>query len=135
MNKKITYSSGENKSLITLKKTYGKNELVMLFQTREDQARTEEDGAVVLPMTFIASLNPVDEEIEKIEIGGFDSLWDWTSVTYSLSFSLFHGEVDKYSVEESSAYIARGIVNGKATSVSSDVYNKEKAVIDVVSIK
>ena len=68
-----------------------------------------------------------DKFFELAEKAGIKEVELFVSTSYSLSFSLFHGEVDKYSVEESSAYIARGIVNGKATSVSSDVYNKEKA--------
>ena len=68
-----------------------------------------------------------DKFFELAEKAGIKEVELFVSTSYSLSFSLFHGEVDKYSVEESSAYIARGIVDGKATSVSSDVYNKEKA--------
>ena len=49
------------------------------------------------------------------------------STSYSLSISLFHSEIDNYSVEEGSSYFARGIVNGKLGTASCDVYNAEKA--------
>lgn len=46
---------------------------------------------------------------------------------YSLSFSLFHGEVDSYSSSNSSTFMARGLYNGKMGSIVSDVYNKDSA--------
>ena len=38
--------------------------------------------------------------------------------SYALSFSLFHGEVDNYSLENGSIYVARGIINGKFGAAS-----------------
>ena len=58
----------------------------------------------------------------------------FVSTSYSLSFSLFHGEVDKYSVEDGSSYIARGVYNGKFGVAASDVFNHEKAEFLVDSI-
>lgn len=41
----------------------------------------------------------------------------------SLSFSLFHGEIDNYESSSSSSYLLRGLYNGKMGSVVSDVYS------------
>ena len=49
------------------------------------------------------------------------------STSYSLSFSLFHGEIDSYTSSNSSSFLARGIYKGKMASVSSDIYNKSVA--------
>lgn len=48
---------------------------------------------------------------------------------YSLSFSLFHGEIDNYSISNAYSISARGLVNGKMGSCSSDMYNSKKAEI------
>ena len=53
---------------------------------------------------------------------------------YSLSFSLFHGEIDSYSTSNSSSYLARGIYKGKMASIKSDIYNKEVAAYFVKGI-
>ena len=47
--------------------------------------------------------------------------------SYALSFSLFHSEVDNYSLDNSSTYVARGIINGKFGAATCDVYNAQKA--------
>ncbi|MCQ2802409.1 MAG: TldD/PmbA family protein [Bacilli bacterium] len=41
----------------------------------------------------------------------------------SLSFSLFHGEIDNFESSNSSSYLLRGIYNGKMGSVVSDIYS------------
>lgn len=46
----------------------------------------------------------------------------------SISFSLFHGEIDNYEISSSTAYFARGIYNGKFGSCASDSYNQNKAI-------
>lgn len=46
---------------------------------------------------------------------------------HELSFSLFHGEVDNYSDNNSFTIGGRGIVNGRLGSASCDVWSKEKA--------
>ena len=51
----------------------------------------------------------------------------YISTSYALSVSTFHGEIDNYSVEDGSTYVARGIVNGKFGAATCDVYNAEKA--------
>lgn len=47
--------------------------------------------------------------------------------SYSLSFSLFHSEVDNYSSNNGFSVIARGLVNGKFGAATCDVWNLEKA--------
>ena len=65
---------------------------------------------------------------------GLNEVELFVSTSYSLSFSLFHGEVDKYSVEDGSSYVARGVHNGKFGVAVSDVFNNEKAKYLVDSI-
>ena len=55
--------------------------------------------------------------------------------SYSLSFSLFHSEIDNYSNNNGYAIIARGKINGKAGVASADVWSKEKAAYLVREIK
>lgn len=57
--------------------------------------------------------------IEECELKIFES--------YSLSFSLFHSEMDDYQVNNGYSIIARGLINGKFGTASCDVWNKEKA--------
>ncbi len=64
--------------------------------------------------------------IEEAEISVFNN--------YSLSFSLFHGEIDSYESSDSSFYLARGIYKGKLGAISSDTYNKKSAEIFVKAI-
>ena len=45
----------------------------------------------------------------------------------TLSFSVFHGEVDNYSANNGFAVQARGLFNGKFGTASCDVWNLEKA--------
>ena len=47
--------------------------------------------------------------------------------SYSLSFSLFHSEVDNYSSNKSITILARGIIGGKFGTVSCDSWNNERA--------
>lgn len=54
--------------------------------------------------------------------------------SYSLSISLFHSEVDKYSSNNGYAIIARGKINGKLGVASADVWSKEKAAYLVKEI-
>lgn len=64
---------------------------------------------------------------ELAKQAGIEEAELYVSNSYSLSISLFHSEIDNYSVEEGSIYIARGIINGKFGAASVDVYNNEKA--------
>ena len=57
------------------------------------------------------------------------------SNSYSLSFSLFHSEIDSYSSSNSSSFYARGIYKGKMGAISSDVYNNKIAEYFVEQIK
>ena len=43
------------------------------------------------------------------------------SESYSLSFSLFHSEMDDYQVNNGYSIIARGLVNGKFGAATCDV--------------
>ena len=56
------------------------------------------------------------------------------SASSSLEFSLFHGEIDNYSSNNSSMYMARGIYKGKLGAIVSDVYNKDSAELFVKKI-
>lgn len=54
----------------------------------------------------------------------------------SLSFSIFHGEIDEYTANNSLGIIARGIINGKFGTATSDYYDNEiaeKLVNDIVN--
>ncbi len=54
------------------------------------------------------------------------------STSNSLSISLFHGEIDNYSVKTSSAFKARGIINGKFGTIVSDTFKPEFFVDEIV---
>ena len=47
--------------------------------------------------------------------------------SYSLNFSLFHGEVDNYSSNKSMTILARGIINGKFGTANCDSWSLEHA--------
>ena len=78
-----------------------------------------------------------DRFFELAKAAGIEEAELSISNSYSLSFSLFHGEIDSYTTSNSTSYIARGIYKGKMGSVVSDVYNKDIAkyfVDKIVSI-
>ena len=54
--------------------------------------------------------------------------------TTSFDVSLFHGEIDNYSSNSSSSYMARGIYKGKMGAIVSDVYDKNSAELFVEKI-
>lgn len=66
---------------------------------------------------------------------GIEDVELFVSSKETLSFQLFHGKIDEFSNNKSLNVVARGIVNGKFGSASSDVYNKEKALYLVKQIK
>ena len=68
-----------------------------------------------------------DRFFELAKAAGIEEAELSVSSSYSLSFSLFHGEIDSYTSSNSSSYLARGIYKGKMGSISSDVYNKDIA--------
>ena len=47
--------------------------------------------------------------------------------SYSLSFSLFHSEVDNYSSNKSMTILARGIINGKFGTANCDSWSNAHA--------
>ena len=57
--------------------------------------------------------------IEEAEISVYKS--------YSLSFSLFHEEIDSYKSSTNSSFLFRGIYKGKMGSFGSDIYNNNLA--------
>lgn len=60
-----------------------------------------------------------EKGIEECELKIYES--------YSLSFSLFHSEMDSYEMNNGFTIVARGLLNGKFGTAICDVYNKEKA--------
>ncbi len=68
-----------------------------------------------------------DRFFELAKAAGIEEAELSISTSYSLSFSLFHGEIDSYTTSNSSSYLARGIYKGKMGSIVSDVYNNDLA--------
>ena len=68
-----------------------------------------------------------DKFFELAKKAGIEEAEVSFSNSYSLSFSLFHGEIDSYSTSNSYGFYARGIYKGKMGSISSDVYNSKMA--------
>ena len=68
-----------------------------------------------------------DKFFELAKQAGIEEAELYFSQSYSLSFSLFHGEVDNYSSNNGFSIQARGLVNGKFGAASCDVFNAEKA--------
>lgn len=64
---------------------------------------------------------------ELAKEAGIEESQLYISRSYSLSFSLFHSEVDKYSTSTSLRIFARGIVKGKVGTASCDVWDLNKA--------
>lgn len=75
-----------------------------------------------------------DKFFDLAKAAGLEEVELFVSTSYSLSFSLFHSEVDAYSVEDGSSFVARGVYKGKFGVAMSDVYNAEKAQFLVDSI-
>ena len=75
-----------------------------------------------------------DRFFELAKEAGIEEAELSVSTSYSLSFSLFHGEIDSYTSSNSSSFLARGIYKGKMASVSSDVYNTKVAEFFVKKI-
>lgn len=64
---------------------------------------------------------------ELAKLSGIEEAELYIRKSYSLSFSLFHGEVDKYESNNGFSIMARGIINGKFGSASCDSWSKDKA--------
>ena len=68
-----------------------------------------------------------DKFFELAKQAGIEEAEITFSSSYSLSFSLFHNEIDSYATSNSYSFYARGIYKGKLGSISSDVYNSKMA--------
>ena len=76
-----------------------------------------------------------DRFFELAKAAGIEEAELSVSSSYSLSFSLFQGEIDSYSSSNSYSYLVRGIYKGKMGSFASDVYNNKLAEVFVEQIK
>lgn len=68
-----------------------------------------------------------DKFFELAKAAGIEEAELSVTTSYSLSFSLFHGEIDNYSSSSSSSFLARGIYKGKLGAIASDIYNSKVA--------
>ena len=68
-----------------------------------------------------------DKFFELAKAAGIEEAELSITNSYSLSFSLFHGEIDNYTSSDSYSFMARGIYKGKMGSASSDVFNVDIA--------
>ena len=65
-----------------------------------------------------------DKFFELAKKAGIEECEFSVASSYSLSFSLFHGEIDDYQTNESYTYFARGIYKGKMGAIISDTFEK-----------
>ena len=68
-----------------------------------------------------------DKFFELAKQAGLEDAELYVGETYSLSFSLFHSEVDNYSSNKSMVIRARGILNGKFGTATCDSWSAQKA--------
>lgn len=68
-----------------------------------------------------------DKFFELAKKAGIEQAELYIVSKYTLSFSLFHSEVDSYQIADSMNILARGIINGKFGAASCDSWSKEKA--------
>ena len=68
-----------------------------------------------------------DKFFELAKQAGLQDAELYVGETYSLSFSLFHSEVDNYSSNKSKVILARGILNGKFGTATCDSWSAQKA--------
>lgn len=68
-----------------------------------------------------------DKFFELARQAGLQDAELYVGETYSLSFSLFHSEVDNYSSNKSMVILARGILNGKFGTATCDSWSAQKA--------
>ena len=68
-----------------------------------------------------------DKFFELAKQAGLQDAELYVGETYSLSFSLFHSEVDNYSSNKSMVILARGILNGKFGTATCDSWSAQKA--------
>lgn len=75
-----------------------------------------------------------DKFFELAKQAGIEDAEIYISQSYDLSFSLFNGEVDKYSSSNGFSILARGLYKGRFGSASCDVWDKNKAAYLVKEI-
>lgn len=68
-----------------------------------------------------------DKFFELAKKAGIEEAELFISESDSLSFSLFHSEVDNYSANKSMMILARGIINGKFGTANCDSWNSKRA--------
>lgn len=68
-----------------------------------------------------------DKFFQLAKKAGIEEAELYIGQSYELSFSLFHSEVDNYSMNNGYVILARGLVNGKFGTATCDVFNNEKA--------
>ena len=68
-----------------------------------------------------------DKFFELAKQAGIEEAELYIGESFSLSFSLFHSEVDNYSSNKSMTILARGIVNGKFGTATCDSWSVEHA--------
>ena len=68
-----------------------------------------------------------DKFFELAKQAGVEEAELYIGESFSLSFSLFHSEVDNYSSNKSMTILARGIVNGKFGTANCDSWSSERA--------
>lgn len=68
-----------------------------------------------------------DKFFELAKKAGIEEAELFVGESYSLSFSLFHSEVDNYSSNKSMTILARGIVNGKFGTANCDSWSSQRA--------
>lgn len=65
-----------------------------------------------------------DKFFELAKKAGIEECEFSVASSYSLGFSLFHGEIDDYQTNESYTYFARGLYKGKMGAIVSDTFEK-----------
>jgi PmbA protein len=75
-----------------------------------------------------------DKYFQLAKEKGIEALELFVGSSYKLSFSLFHSEVDSYSLEDSRSLSARGIYNGKIGYANSEKLDKSTPDFVITSI-
>ena len=75
-----------------------------------------------------------DKFFQLAKEAGIEEAELYIGSSHTLSFSLFHGEVDNYSDNTGYTVLARGLINGKCGTATCDVWNNEKAAYLVKEI-
>ena len=67
-----------------------------------------------------------DKFFSLAKAAGIEEAELYIATSYALEFSLFHGEVDNYSLNNGTSIVARGLINGKFGAASCDSWSKGK---------